>query len=272
MKAILLWNILFGVLASGLANDSHLEGNDVNEEIKSSATHHLSKRDIDLHGNFPGLGGNDLAGKVFTTTGSRITQSNNVLPTRNRKALSFIDNPNVQQKEGINPALQVNPLQQAIKNNRALLASVTESKESDHLPLIHESVDVKHTPQDPPSSEKDSVNADATVNLARRGLVRRSLFEQQLLEKRELKSAAGQSKLILDSFFFSLQKLTIMRLSLPMISRHRIIKILQLSSFPTELGRIPGSRWIERDDRLTGGLESSHRSQQVFFWTQRIIS
>ncbi|KAA1083255.1 hypothetical protein PGT21_015319 [Puccinia graminis f. sp. tritici] len=202
MKAILLWNILFGVLASGLANDSHLEGNEVNEEIKSSATHHLSKRDIDLHGNFPGLGGNDLAGKVFTTTGSRITQSNNVLPTRNQKALSFINNPNVQQKEGINPALQANPLQQAINNNRALLASVTESKESDHLPLIHESVaDVKHTPQDPPSSEKDSVNADATVNLARRGLVRRSLFEQQLLEKRELTSAADTES----SRYFSFQ-------------------------------------------------------------------
>jgi hypothetical protein len=38
MKAGFLWNILFGVLSSSLANGSHLEGNEVNEGIKSSAT------------------------------------------------------------------------------------------------------------------------------------------------------------------------------------------------------------------------------------------
>ncbi|KAH9823422.1 hypothetical protein DFH28DRAFT_881036, partial [Melampsora americana] len=60
---------------------------------EENETKSLEKREeIDQNmGPFPMLGGPDKAGKVFTVTGSRETQSDNVLVQPNRLSLSFID-------------------------------------------------------------------------------------------------------------------------------------------------------------------------------------
>ncbi|WAR52850.1 hypothetical protein PtB15_2B278 [Puccinia triticina] len=186
MKSLVFSTVLLGIFWSCLAMDSHLKG----DEANASTTHHLelSKRAIELSGGiFPALGGEPLAGKVFTTTGSRVTLSNNVVPSRKRKALTFIANP--QQISGNTPNLKVDPrLQQTPSNaNRALLAPAKVPEESD---IVDQSLQEKADTVDSPSSGKDLVAAEEHTTLARRSLIRRSLFEQKFVEKRGLQSEA----------------------------------------------------------------------------------
>ncbi|KNE98697.1 hypothetical protein PSTG_08065 [Puccinia striiformis f. sp. tritici PST-78] len=214
MKPFVLSTIMFGILSSGLAIASELEGHEVSEEGRRSISHHLSKRDVALFGNFPGLGGPDKANKVFTVTGSRTTASENVIPLRNRKALSFINSPG--QKGGAAPAAasarKVAPAgQQKLAGNRALLqasgSDYLDSVGSDHeLPLgVAQSVEGTSVGRESPSSlaESDSLkNTDVSAkigpgssDLVRRALFRRSLFGWKSLATRELTSgSSGLSK------------------------------------------------------------------------------
>ncbi|PLW09317.1 hypothetical protein PCANC_25244 [Puccinia coronata f. sp. avenae] len=159
--------IIFGVFSSDLVLGLHLVSRDVRDEATTGTTHKLFKRDIPLMGSFPALGGPEVAGKVFTTTRSRVTQSDNVIPTAERRVLTFIDNP--QDK--------------------------TESTESSETPLPDISLDDTSDKDDSPTSaqsDKDSMssahNVISTPNeespqMEKRGLVRRSFFERKLLEK-----------------------------------------------------------------------------------------
>ncbi|KAH9471063.1 hypothetical protein Pst134EA_004971 [Puccinia striiformis f. sp. tritici] len=225
MKPFVLSTIMFGILSSGLAIASELEGHEVSEEGRRSISHHLSKRDVALFGNFPGLGGPDKANKVFTVTGSRTTASENVIPLRNRKALSFINSPG--QKGGAAPAAasarKVAPAgQQKSAGNRALLQASgsdhADSVRSDELPLdVAQSVEGTSVGRESPSSlaESDSLkNTDVSAkigpessDLVRRALFRRSLFGWKSLATRELTSGSSETESTVSHFQDSHRKL-----------------------------------------------------------------
>ncbi|KAI7934555.1 hypothetical protein MJO28_016982 [Puccinia striiformis f. sp. tritici] len=217
---------MFGILSSGLAIASELEGHEVSEEGRRSISHHLSKRDVALFGNFPGLGGPDKANKVFTVTGSRTTASENVIPLRNRKALSFINSPG--QKGGAAPAAasarKVAPAgQQKLAGNRALLqasgSDYLDSVGSDHeLPLgVAQSVEGTSGGRESPSSlaESDSLKktdvsakiGPGSSDLVRRALFRRSLFGWKSLATRELTSGSSETESTVSHFQDSHRKL-----------------------------------------------------------------
>ncbi|PLW35629.1 hypothetical protein PCASD_10214 [Puccinia coronata f. sp. avenae] len=194
--------IIFGVFSSDLVLGLHLVSRDVRDEATTGTTHKLFKRDIPLMGSFPALGGPEVAGKVFTTTRSRVTQSDNVIPTAERRVLTFIDNP--QDKTGGNPekggvtatSLKVRPIiVTKVVTDRSLVATGPESTESSETPLPDISLDDTSDKDDSPTSaqsDKDSMssahNVISTPNeespqMEKRGLVRRSFFERKLLEK-----------------------------------------------------------------------------------------
>jgi len=204
--------MVFGLFSSCLAIDLQTYGRDVTEhdEVTTTTPHTLSKREIDLVNGFPALGGSDLNGKVFTTTGSRVTQSNNVIRTRNRKALRFLENP---QGKSQTP----NTLK-ALAKNRALLALAKESTDSDEAPLLKTDSILDEKPDEKdhsPSSTKELTDLDQkgssssaddstsplmekTSNQFKRGLIRRSLFDKELLKDDGLTRPEGSEARYLD--------------------------------------------------------------------------
>ncbi|KNZ56964.1 hypothetical protein VP01_2277g2 [Puccinia sorghi] len=194
--------MIISLFSSCLAIDSHPHGRDVTEhdEVTITTHHKFSKREIELVNGFPALGGSDLNGKVFTTTGSRVTQSNNVIPTRNRKALKFLQIP--QGKSRAPAALKALPTKPKKAKNRALLAPATESTDSNEALLLTTDSSLDENPDekdDPPSNTNEftdpnqkgsSPSADVSKSpfmkkrskQSKRGLIRRSLFDRELLE------------------------------------------------------------------------------------------
>lgn len=90
--------LLSNVRATPLPTDVSEDQQDLSSVrvLQSSGEHEttgLEKRDeTDQNiGPFPKLGGHDMAGKVYTVTGKRETQSDNVLVNPNRLSLSFVD-------------------------------------------------------------------------------------------------------------------------------------------------------------------------------------
>ncbi|POW05014.1 hypothetical protein PSTT_09973 [Puccinia striiformis] len=200
MKPFVLSTIMFGILSSGLAIASELEGHEVSEEGRRSISHHLSKRDVALFGNFPGLGG-----QIKRTKCSRPGQKGGAAPA----AAS---------------ARKVAPAgQQKLAGNRALLqasgSDYLDSVGSDHeLPLgVAQSVEGTSGGRESPSSlaESDSLKktdvsakiGPGSSDLVRRALFRRSLFGWKSLATRELTSGSSETESTVSHFQDSHRKL-----------------------------------------------------------------
>ncbi|KAI9631615.1 hypothetical protein KEM48_014585 [Puccinia striiformis f. sp. tritici PST-130] len=223
MKPFVLSTIMFGILSSGLAIASELEGHEVSEEGRRSISHHLSKRDVALFGNFPGLGGPDKANKVFTVTGSRTTASENVIPLRNRKALSFINSPG--QKGGAAPAAasarKVAPAGQQKSAGIAPCSRLLDQIRTLFVPIMscHLCSSERRRNicgRESPSSlaESDSLknrrqckDRAGSSDLVRRALFRRSLFGWKSLATRELTSGSSETESTVSHFQDSHRKL-----------------------------------------------------------------
>lgn len=169
MKLVFLLTFIF-IFTTSLAINPFRFQPHTQEQESTGSTHSFSKRQTEFVGPFPALGGPKKAGKVFTTTASIFTQSNNLIVTPKRSGLTFVENSPEKLVDNKGQRLQARPEVVLVRKNNVVLEGTEDETESSDE-------------KDPSSTSEQPETNTAGAQAKPRLLLRRSLYQKNRLKR-----------------------------------------------------------------------------------------